>query len=250
MPQSTRQTPEPEGPSALEELARDPASRKGFLRMAGGGAAGALALVLSACGGGGGDQKGGGSPAAGDARRQRDQARPGGAGATREPSPDPREGTSDEEILNYALKLEYLDTAFYAAVIEADLFRGADLDMLRRFRENERAHLQAVTAMIEKVGGTPVKRPKTKFPLSSPGGALRLAAALENAGAAAYLGQANRIRSKEVLAAALSIHTVEARHAAALNGRLGRPTAPTGSFAQPLTMEEVLTNTQRFIVST
>ncbi len=78
---------------------------------------------------------------------------------------------------------------------------------------------------------------------------LRLGAALENAGAAAYLGQANRIRSKEVLGAALSIHTVEARHAATLNGLLDRPATPTGSFAQPLSMEEVLTNTQRFIVS-
>lgn len=243
----------PEEPAALEELAGDPASRKRFLRMVGGGAAGAFALVVSGCGdgdGGSGDRNGSASPASGSAEQQRDEATPGGAAGTREPSPDPRKGTSDEEILNYALKLEYLDTAFYAAVIEADLFRGADRDMLRRFQENERAHLQAVTALLEKIGGTPVERPKTRFPLGSPGAALRLGSALENAGAAAYLGQANRIRSKEVLAAALSIHTVEARHAAALNGLLGRPSAPTGSFAQPLSMEEVLTNTQRFIVST
>ena len=46
---------------------------------------------------------------------------------------------------------------------------------------------------------------------------LETAAAVENLGAAAYLGQARRIQTKEILAAALSIHTVEARHAAALN---------------------------------
>jgi rubrerythrin len=250
MQQFTNEAPGPERSGAMEELARDPASRKRFLRMLGGGAAAsAFAVVLSACGGDGdGGDRGGGAPATGR-DQQRDEAQPGGAAGTREPSPDPRKGTSDEEILSYALKLEYLDTAFYADVVEADLFRGPQLDMIKRFRENERAHLVAVTEMLEKVGGTPIERPKTRFPLGEPGKALRLAAALENAGAAAYLGQANRIRSKEVLAAALSIHTVEARHAAALNGLLGRPAAPTGSFAQPLSMEEVLTNTQRFIVS-
>ena len=55
---------------------------------------------------------------------------------------------------------------------------------------------------------------------------LRLAATIENGGAAAYLGQANRIRDKEVLAAALSIHSVEARHAATLNGLVGLPPTP------------------------
>lgn len=78
---------------------------------------------------------------------------------------------------------------------------------------------------------------------------LRLAATIENGGAAAYLGQANRIRDKEVLAAALSIHSVEARHAATLNGLIGLPPTPQGSFAVPLSMEEVLTTVQQFIVS-
>jgi hypothetical protein len=90
---------------------------------------------------------------------------------------------------------------------------------------------------------------KTTFPLNSASGVLTLAATIENAGAAAYLGQANRIRDKEVLAAALSIHSVEARHAATLNGLVGLPPTPQGSFAAPLSMEEVLTTVQQFIVS-
>ena len=45
----------------------------------------------------------------------------------------------------------------------------------------------------------------------------KLAATVENLGAAAYLGQAGNIKSKEILAAALAIHTIEARHAATLN---------------------------------
>jgi hypothetical protein len=42
---------------------------------------------------------------------------------------------------------------------------------------------------------------------------LETAVAVENLGAAAYLDQAHRIQSKEILAAALPIHSVEARHA-------------------------------------
>ncbi|MBA3299394.1 MAG: hypothetical protein H0U24_04855, partial [Thermoleophilaceae bacterium] len=46
-----RETIEPESGSALEELTKDPSSRKRFLGMVGGaGAAGAMAMFLAACG--------------------------------------------------------------------------------------------------------------------------------------------------------------------------------------------------------
>ncbi len=91
----------------------------------------------------------------------------------------------------------------------------------------------------QKLGGTPAPKPKTTFPLKSAQSVLSLAATVENLGASAYLGQAGRIRSKEILAAALSIHTVEARHAAAIrlaNGVLPAPAA----FDQALTKGQVL----------
>ncbi len=246
MHESTRE-PGRDEPGAMEELARDPSSRKRFLKMAGGaGAASAFAAFLAACGGNDGGGGGGGG-------KQTSTAEPspagGGANASREPNADPRQGTSDVDILNYALRLEYLDTAFYAAAIESGLFRGRERVMLQRFRENEQAHLKTVRSTIEKLGGRPVARLETKFPMGSRLSVLRLASKLENGGAAAYLGQANRIRSKEVLAAALSIHSVEARHAATVDGLLGLPPAPQGSFALPLTMEEVLGETQRFVAS-
>lgn len=245
MQESNIKTPERRTPGAMEELARDPASRKRFLKMVGGaGAAGAFATFLGACGGG--DESGttGGVSPAGDG------APPdGGAAATRERNRDPREGTSDLEILNYALTLEYLETAFYARVIDSDLFRGAQLDILKEFGENEREHLQMLRATIATLGAEPVEEPETQFPLRSARSVLSLAAELENSGAAAYLGQANRIRDKEVLAAALSIHSVEARHAATLNGLIGLPPTPEGAFALPASMEEILPAVQRFIAS-
>ncbi len=233
-----------EQPSAMEDLARDPASRKRFLRMVGGaGAASAFGVFLAACNsddGGGGGGNGGANP---------DVASPGGVASNRERGGDPKEGTSDIEILNYALSLENLETSFYGKVIESGLFRGSQLDMIRKFADNERQHRELLEATVEKLGGKPAAPKPTTFPIGSAAGVLRLAATIENGGAAAYLGQANRIRDKEVLAAALSIHSVEARHAATLNGLVGLPPTPQGSFALPLSMEEVLTSVQQFIAS-
>ncbi len=239
------ETPTRDEAGAVERLERDPASRKRFLRLMGGaGAATAFATFLAACGGdsdsGNGSQPSPEGPAANPA---------GGAAATREGSPDPRVGTTDLEIVRYALTLEQLESAFYADVVDSGLFRGAELDMIEEFGQHEREHRETLEATVEMLGGDVPPAPKTKFPLESPTSVLRLAAEVENVGAAAYLGQANRIRSEEVLAAALSIHSVEARHAATLNALVGLPPEPQGSFAVPAPMEEVLAGVQRFIVS-
>ena len=77
----------------------------------------------------------------------------------------------------------------------------------------------------------------------------RLAATVENVGAAAYLGQAPRIKSKQILAAALAIHTVEGRHAATINDLLHRSPTPDGAFARPMSMAQVLPIVKPFIVS-
>ena len=78
---------------------------------------------------------------------------------------------------------------------------------------------------------------------------LATAADVENLGAAAYLGQAGLIESKEILAAALSIHSVEGRHAAALNTLVGKTIVPDGAFAKPASMDEVLKAVKPFIAS-
>ena len=151
------------------------------------------------------------------------------------------------KILNYALTLEHVETAFYKAVVASGLFKGAQAATIRRFGDQEAQHVDALTAAVKKFGGTPASAPKTRFPLTSAGQVLNLAATVENLGAAAYLGQAAKIQSKEALAAALSIHTVEARHAATLNMLLGKSIVPDGAFAKPAAMEEVLPKVQPFL---
>jgi len=219
----------PERPTALEELAHDPGSRKEFLRKMGGGVAGAsaFALFLAACGG---DKKAG----QGSTTQQTDTAM--------------KEASGDLEIVNYALTLEYLEAAFYADVVGSGLFKGAQLDLIKIFGDHEQQHVDALKATAMKLG-TPADKPNTKFQLDSAKSVLELAATVENLGSAAYLGQAGRIQNKEVLAAALSIHTVEARHASALNTLLGKSHTPDGAFAVPASMDEVLPKVQPFIVN-
>ena len=215
---------------AVRELERDDASRKRFLKMVGGGGAGAFALFLAACGSS--DKKDSTSSSA--------------------PAAAPPSGGSmkkDLEIVNYALTLEYLEADFYEKVVASGLFKGAQQDTIKEFGDHEAQHVDALTATVKKLGGTPAARPQTKFPLDDAKSVLKLAATVENLGAAAYLGQAGSIQNKEVLAAALSIHSVEARHASALNELLGEAVTPDGAFAKPASMDEVLPKVKPFIVS-
>ncbi len=220
MSQANPITPDPD--SALAELARDPVSRKRFMRMAGPGAAAALTVLLAACGG----------------EKKEEKTTAGGGTASR----------GDLDILNYALTLEYLETDFYRKVNDAGLFSGKTADLLKRFGEHEAQHVDALRQTIRKLGGKPVAAPRTKFPLDNANSVAKLAATVENLGANAYLGQAARIKSKEVLAAALSIHSVEARHAAVLNRLVGQNVSPDGAFAKPASREQVLRQVKPFIV--
>jgi rubrerythrin len=157
-------------------------------------------------------------------------------------------GKGDVGILNYALTLEYLETAFYADVVKSGLFKGADLETIRKFGREEAEHVEALTQAVKALGGKPAPEPKAEFPLKSAKSVLELAGTVENLGAAAYLGQAANIESPEVLASALAIHSVEGRHAAALNTLLGESITPDGAFGKPADVQTVLKSVEPFIV--
>jgi hypothetical protein len=154
--------------------------------------------------------------------------------------------SSDLAIVNYALTLEYLESQFYAKVAASGLFKGSTLKILRTFGGEESEHVVALHKVASSMG-KPAAQPTGKFPIKSAAQVAKLAASVENLGAAAYLGQAARIQSKEVLAAALSIHTIEARHAATLNLLTKQNPTPNGAFAKPMTMAQVLQVVKPFI---
>ncbi len=231
MPDSTEQ--ERSGAPAQSAIARavkDPVSRRKFMALTGGSAA--MAAFLAACGS--------------DSGTTTSTAVSGGGGGQTETE---QFGKGDIGILNYALTLEYLETAFYADVVKSGLFKGAELALIKKFGEEEAEHVSALTAAVKSLGGKPAPEPKTEFPLKSAKSVLELAGTVENLGAAAYLGQAGNIKSPEVLASALAIHSVEGRHAATLNTVLGLSITPDGAFAKPATAKVVLKSVEPFIVS-
>jgi Ferritin-like domain len=157
-------------------------------------------------------------------------------------------GEGDLGIVNYALTLEYIEAAFYADVVASGLFKGDDLALIKEIGGNEDEHVVALEATAKQLG-TPAPKPRTQFPIEGPQQVLELAATVENLGAAAYLGQAGAIQSKEILDAALAIHSVEGRHAAALNTLTGQTFVPDGPFAVPAGASEVLESVQPFLAS-
>ena len=121
-----------------------------------------------------------------------------------------------------------------------------DLSVIKTFGAEEDAHVAALHGVAGGLG-TPAPKPTGKFPIHNAAQVTELAASVENLGAAAYLGQASRIKSKEILAAALSIHSIEARHAATMNLVLKKSPTPTGAFATPASMSQVLAAVKPFI---
>ncbi len=144
----------------------------------------------------------------------------------------------DTAILNYALTLEYLEAAFYK---DANA-KGALSGQAKRFAKITGEHeAQHVTALKKALGSSAVKSPSFDFKGSTGDETtfLKTAMTLEDAGVKAYLGQAGAIKNKDLLAAAASILSVEARHAAWVANILKVAPAPE-SFQSSATMDEIL----------
>lgn len=131
--------------------------------------------------------------------------------------------TSILDVLNYALTLEYLEAEFYTmGVASSGLIAAEDRAGFTTIRDHENAHVSFLKAAITGAGGTPVAKPNFDFTAGGSFGNvftnydtfLAVSQAFEDTGVRAYKGQAaNLMSNKDVLTAALNIHSVEARHA-------------------------------------
>lgn len=161
------------------------------------------------------------------------------------------------DVVNYALTLEHLETALYRDALNTltfDQFTGAGFDplvveYLALIRDHEAAHVAALTAVVNDLGGTPVAEAQYDFGYTDVPTFLATAMAIENVGVSAYQGAAGFLIDEDaLLTAALAIHGVEARHAAYLNGL--NVTSPFPEAVNPtLTPDEVLEIAGPFIVS-
>jgi Ferritin-like domain len=162
-----------------------------------------------------------------------------------------QDGGGDVDILNFALTLEYLESAFYTQGLkQVSGLSGDAKSLATEIRDNENEHVAALTKTIKSLGGKPVKTPGVDFgdAFANQKAFLKLAQTFEDTGVSAYNGAAPMIESTDVLAAAGSIVQIEARHAAAIRLMNGQPITD-GGFDKPLEQQAVLDAVKPFVKS-
>ncbi len=158
------------------------------------------------------------------------------------------------DVLQFALTLEYLEADFYTRGVAASgLIPSSDLVIYTNIRNHENIHVTALQGLITGKGATPVAKPAFdytakgavagfNFGASQYATFQALSQAFEDTGVRAYKGQAYRlVNDKPILTAALTIHSVEARHASEVRRLRGQKGWITGksigdlpAFTQPI----------------
>ena len=140
------------------------------------------------------------------------------------------------DVLNFALTLEYLEDEFYKTGLAASgLIPASDRTIFTQIGKHETAHVALLKAVL---GTNAVAKPTFDF---TAGGTfadvftnystfLALSQGFEDTGVRAYKGQAeNLISDDSILTTALRIHSVEARHASEVRRLRGQKGWITGS---------------------
>jgi Ferritin-like domain len=155
--------------------------------------------------------------------------------------------SGDVAILNFALALEYLQSSFYTEAERIGALHGALAHQAHVVGSHERDHVRAFKAQL---GSAAIKEPKFNFRgvTENPKSFRSTAVAFEDLAAAAYKEQAPLIKSRSYLAAALGIHSVEARHAAWIR-RLAGVLPAANAFDEPLKDRRVvdIVNSTHFV---
>ncbi len=166
----------------------------------------------------------------------------------------PADFSSDVDVLNFALTLEYLEATFYEQGNARGLLSGQAKQYLDQIQKDEETHVTLVTQAIQKLGGTPVAKPMVNLDgvFASKDKYLTTSFTFENVGVGAYLGAAGYIKNKTVLQAAAGIFGIEARHAAIVGNLLNKPGENgvyMGAFETPMTKAQVLAAAGPFLAS-
>jgi rubrerythrin len=150
----------------------------------------------------------------------------------------------DREVLEFALKFEQLQAAFYGQALKAGKLTG----QIKQFAEvvggEERAHLHYLEQQLGGAGGSP---PTFTFGDATTNNAKFIAAAvtIEDTGLAAYNGQAGNMSSATLRSVARVI-SFEARHAAWARSLAGKQPAPVPADV-PITASAALKSIKPYL---
>lgn len=160
--------------------------------------------------------------------------------------------------MSSALTAEHLESEFYkqgfAKFAMSDFMTlglsEAQVKSLMGVGQTEATHVTTLISAIASAGGKPVEPCSYNFDaaLASADAMVKTARVLEAVGVSAYLGAAPLINSSDVLAAAASIVTVEARHQAFIRVASGAEAVPA-AFDTALQPRAVFTLAAAFINS-
>ncbi|KAG8944971.1 hypothetical protein FRC04_001323 [Tulasnella sp. 424] len=165
---------------------------------------------------------------------------------------------TDVLVFQFAGVLEQLEDSFYSQALAK--FQDSDFtaagfgntaipkELFSTIQGDEAAHTSIIDSTLTSLGAKPVTGCKFDFTAALKDVATMAATArvLENVGVSAYLGGANLLSNKELLVAAASILTIEARHQTMLNV-LNTATSIPAAFDTALSPSQVLALASPFI---
>jgi hypothetical protein len=138
---------------------------------------------------------------------------------------------NDIAILRFDLVLEYLQSGFYTEAERLGELTPKTLAWARVVGAHERAHVQAIKGLL---GRKVVPSPGFNYRgiTSDESAFIKTAVAFEDLTAALLKWQAPRLDSRSIVAAAVTLHSVETRHAAWIRHLIGLKPATT-AFDKP-----------------
>ncbi|KAJ6456410.1 ferritin-like domain-containing protein [Mycena sanguinolenta] len=168
-----------------------------------------------------------------------------------------RRDVSDPQVLNFALTLEHLESAFYQQGLDhfspSDFAAAGFPDWVRgrfeQIREHEATHVKFLSTALGLAGAPAVAPCEYNFRFTDVHSFVDTSVVLEAVGSTAYTGGAALVSNKEYLTAAASILAVEARHAAWINSAAQGYNAWDTAFQTALTPNQVYTLASPFIQS-
>jgi hypothetical protein len=144
---------------------------------------------------------------------------------------------NDIAILRFDQVLEYLQSGLYTEAERLGALKPETLAWARVVGAHERAHLRAIRHLL---GPKAVKNPGFDYGsvTSDESAFLKTAVAFEDLTAALLKWQAPRLDSRAIVAAAVSLHSVETRHAAWIRHLVGLQPVTT-AFDKPASQQKM-----------